>query len=226
MVVEEEEEEEAEVDWDLPWALPLGSVVWCKMRGYPWWPAEVVPPATDDKDIASMRNHLQCFVRFFGWGKMSWGWFARDCVLPWQDGVEQGLNGVKLSGKAKKDEKKLRTAEREAWSAFGSRGKPPLPPPPWWREMCQHCDAEESDEDGGDEEKLDSLGSRRTTRQRATRDAAGRAEQQEEEQSVEAAPAASRLPPPPSQTSEEAELCAKQAIESGKGMQVRGVGRG
>jgi len=45
-----------EPDWEAPWAMPLGAVVWSKMHGFPWWPAVVALPAVLDRDIARLRD--------------------------------------------------------------------------------------------------------------------------------------------------------------------------
>ena len=37
-------------DWEAPWLQPLGSIIWCKMQGFHWWPAEVALPAVVDRD--------------------------------------------------------------------------------------------------------------------------------------------------------------------------------
>lgn len=39
----------SETDWSAPWRFPLGSIVWCKMPGYPTWPAEVTSSAVHDQ---------------------------------------------------------------------------------------------------------------------------------------------------------------------------------
>ena len=53
---QDSDEEEEEIDWDTPWCYPLGSVVWAKMDGFSWWPAEVVNPEVMDRDIAKMKD--------------------------------------------------------------------------------------------------------------------------------------------------------------------------
>ena len=74
---ESEGEELTEVDWHEPWRLPLGSVCWCRMKGYPFWPAVVDEPVVNDLDIARMRKMGQVFVRFLGWNeKRSHFWTA------------------------------------------------------------------------------------------------------------------------------------------------------
>merc|ERR1740139_1925950 len=56
-----------EPDWEAPWAMPLGAVVWCKMQGFVWWPALVANPAVADRDIARLRDEGFLFIDFLGW---------------------------------------------------------------------------------------------------------------------------------------------------------------
>ena len=80
----------------MPWRYPLGSVVWCKMQGYPFWPAEVMPPVVNDQDIARQRVAEKVFVRFFGWSdSAAYHYATSDEVMTWDVGVDRGLLGVK-----------------------------------------------------------------------------------------------------------------------------------
>ena len=45
----------SELEWSAPWRHPLGTIVWVRMRGFPWWPALVCQPYVNDRDIAHQR---------------------------------------------------------------------------------------------------------------------------------------------------------------------------
>ena len=187
---ESEGEELTEVDWHEPWRLPLGSVCWCRMKGYPFWPAVVDEPVVNDLDIARMRKMGQVFVRFLGWNeKRSHFWTAssEDYLLPWQEGVDKGLMKLKMAKKLK--DVQYQKAKREGEAEYRARPpNPPAAPPPWWAlhyagddvvnamrpEGCAHSDDEEDDgEEGDDEEEEDDEedGGRCRTRRDAAADA-------------------------------------------------------
>lgn len=65
------DEEPEEPNWASPWTFPIGSVVWCKMAGFAWWPAQVKPTEVSDRDTARMRHDGYVWVDFFAWGKRS-----------------------------------------------------------------------------------------------------------------------------------------------------------
>jgi len=136
-------------DLDAPWHHPLGSVVWCKMKGgqYPWWPAEVVIPSVDDKDIVKMRKIRCVFVRFFGWSKSCFYWAPASEVETWEDGVGKGF--LELKTKKSCHMKSFRRAKQEAQDVMRCFScTPPLPPPPWWRvAACGPLDSSMTDED-------------------------------------------------------------------------------
>ena len=149
-----------ELDWNSPWRFPLGSIVWCKMAGYPCWPAEVCSPAVNDQDIARQRCEGEVFVRFFGWAhsKNDYLYAPAETLMTWEEGVERGLLASKHSKKATDDT--LQMAKVEALAALRARPQPqPVEPPPWWEvrfagelDMREEgCGSDDEDEEGGEE---------------------------------------------------------------------------
>lgn len=122
------------MEWAAPWRQPLGSIVWAKMQGYSYWPAEVCDSARHDVEIATRRSEGWVFVRFFGWGGQCYQMIEPGLAVGWEDGVQRGWLHKKASTKAeKRHERKLHTAKLEALAARKARpevGAPP--PPPWW----------------------------------------------------------------------------------------------
>ena len=73
---DEEEDEEALMASYVPVGPPVGTVVWAKMHGFPWWPATVQPPSRAML-AARPRAGDAAFVRFFGQGA-SYAWIDAD----------------------------------------------------------------------------------------------------------------------------------------------------
>mmetsp|Transcript_8405 Transcript_8405/g.14142 ORF Transcript_8405/g.14142 Transcript_8405/m.14142 type:complete len:908 (+) Transcript_8405:46-2769(+) len=133
------------LDWDCPWAVPLGSIVWCHMHGFPWWPAEVNPPSVLDHDTARLRDEGHVFVRFFGWNeKRSYIWILPGEVCTWEEGIEKGYEKLKCNKKA--HDVKLQRAMKQGRLAHSTRQMPPppLPPPPWWKTFATRICSDES----------------------------------------------------------------------------------
>ena len=73
---DEEEDDEALIASYVPVGPPIGTVVWGKMYGFPWWPATVQPPSRAMLG-ARPREGGAAFVRFFGQGA-SYAWVEAD----------------------------------------------------------------------------------------------------------------------------------------------------
>ena len=79
----EEGPELTDLDWSCPWRFPLGSIVWCKMKGFPFWPAEVCAPIVNDMDIARERLAGTVWVRFFGWSNAAYAYSLPEVTRSW-----------------------------------------------------------------------------------------------------------------------------------------------
>ena len=156
--MEIEEYELSELDWLTPYMRAPGGVLWCKMKGYPFWPAEVVESVVMDAEIAHKRKERAVFVRFFGWGNNAYHWSDMNGIKDWDEGVRDGLLAVKHKKPAL--EKSYQKAYRQATAARHARPMQslPPPPPPWWE--VQHVGEVEMvfgghAEEGGKEDEED-----------------------------------------------------------------------
>ena len=53
-------------------ALPVGSLVWAKLRSFPWWPAKIVTPRADLPPPAAAATSAHAFVSFLGQPSVAW----------------------------------------------------------------------------------------------------------------------------------------------------------
>ena len=120
-------------DWNSPWIFPLGSIVWCKMQAFPWWPAQLQNPAVDDHDVALLRGEHHVFVCFLGWKQnASHVWAHTNDIVPWQEGIKEGYDRISVK---KKHEASFRKAVATANKLVEGKMKVPPGPPPWWNLM-------------------------------------------------------------------------------------------
>jgi hypothetical protein len=119
----------------------LGEVVWARMLSYPWWPAQVVPPAPGAHHLRHKPDSI--FVVFFGDGNCAWlsarsldkfagGGFgkraAKAGVRGLQDAVDAGWAAL---GRRRPDSGRA-VAEGGGKGGGGGGGgtRPPTPAPP------------------------------------------------------------------------------------------------
>ena len=134
--------EAAEADEPAKPAYPVGTVLWAKMRGYPYWPSMVWPQkqSKQSKYLSAGGWH---FVRFFGTNQFGY----IDLLQPWEGYLDKGEKDAKKATKGKvqlgKDFKK---AMEEAASEIGS-------PTPMADLVPDGAGGEEEEEAEGEEEE-------------------------------------------------------------------------
>ncbi|KAK9830440.1 hypothetical protein WJX72_011758 [[Myrmecia] bisecta] len=73
------------------------KVVWAKVKGYPFWPAQIVSDKFAQERHAAVKHNKQATLPIIFFDTMEIGWMTEKEVVSWRDGVAKGfLNKPKL----------------------------------------------------------------------------------------------------------------------------------
>lgn len=102
-----------------PDAVPIGTVVWAKLQGFPWWPGLVARERVISKQSQALRAQGQTFIYFFGTNDYAWCKATNE----WEAYKEKALKDVK-----KLPKKKLQDFNKAVDGAEEERANPTLGP--------------------------------------------------------------------------------------------------
>ena len=159
----------------------LGTVLWAKLQGYPFWPGMVVKPP---KKLGKNSAPSVC-VRFFGTHDHAFC----ETLLAWDDPAAKQLKtGLKVK---KRDQKKYLEAVAEAEVEIAS-------PTPLHEEEEEEGEEEEGEEEEGEEEGEEEAGEEADEDEAAERGTSGAAaaDSSDDEPAPKAKPAAKSKPKP------------------------------
>ena len=86
----------------------LGSLVWSKLSGYPWWPSFVCNHPSENRAHRKGEVHVQFFDE-----PISRAWISADLMKSWSDKVERGAGADATWERAVKDAKKVEELSNE-----------------------------------------------------------------------------------------------------------------
>ena len=118
----------------------LGTVLWAKLQGYPFWPAMVIKPNVTQRKKAGGGGGGMVFVKFFDTHDFAFC----ETLLPWDEGVAQKLPSKQLS---KKYQKSYVAAVKEAEAEIAN------PTPMQEDEEEEEVVEDEEDDDNVEEEE-------------------------------------------------------------------------
>ena len=132
--------------------LPLGSVVWAKMKGFPAWPASIADPP----NISGMYPEGQTYVHFYG--SENNAWVSSEAVWPFEERFE--LGGVKPSKRSL--QKPYIIAVEAANQVYAARAIKAAEQPAEtveepMSELCVPCDAAFNDDDDDEDDDGDPI---------------------------------------------------------------------
>merc|ERR1712146_89070 len=88
----------------------VGTWVWAKIVGLPWWPAKVVLPQVAPEYVLKFRQDDRILVYFFG--TKDYAWLPREALRPFQDSKEKFAVERPMKTHKKYFEQALREATR------------------------------------------------------------------------------------------------------------------
>ena len=86
----------------------LGSLVWSKLQGYPWWPSLVCDHPTEKRSFRKQELHVQFFD-----DPITRAWVNIDLIKPFNEKVGRGEGADKTWDKGLKDAEKVAELSNE-----------------------------------------------------------------------------------------------------------------
>jgi len=116
----------------------LAQVVWARVKGYPYWPAQVLSDAAAQKKLGKVAHKKDLDVPVMFFGTLEIAWIGQVDVVSFKEGIQKGFLA---KGKHKSFHKALTQVNE-----FLSLDKKRKAPQYWW---CKAPSTTGSDEDDG-----------------------------------------------------------------------------